>query len=99
MNPAVIAAIEQLRGLTVAALKTRFRELFGQESKSSNKQFLFRRIAWRMQANAEGELSERARRRASQIASDADRRTRAPEDLVTRNRCAGERHGHGARLR
>ena len=28
---------------------------------TSNKQFLFRRIAWRLQANAEGDLSERAR--------------------------------------
>src|SRR6266478_7981633 len=83
MNPAVIAAIEQLRGLTVAALKTRFRELFGEESKSSNKQFLFRRIAWRMQANAEGGLSERARRRAAEIADEADLRTRAPKGFST----------------
>ena len=90
MNPAVIAAIEQLRGLTVAALKTRFRELFGEESKSSNKQFLFRRIAWRMQANAEGDLSERALRRASEIASDADLRTRAPKGFVTESSCDGE---------
>ena len=95
MNPAVNAAIEQLRGLTVAALKIRFRELFGEESKSSNKQFLFRRIAWRMQANAEGDLSERARRRASEIASDADLRTRAPKGFVTETPCDGERSvGH-----
>jgi len=90
MNPAVNSAIEQLRGSTVAALKIRFRELFGEESKSSNKQFLFRRIAWRMQANAEGDLSERARRRASEIASDADLRTRAPKGFVTESSCAGE---------
>ena len=90
MNPAVNAAIEQLRGSTVAALKIRFRELFGEESKSSNKQFLFRRIAWRMQANAEGDLSERARRRASEIACDADLRTRAPKGFVTESSCDGE---------
>src|SRR5438552_9926878 len=82
MNPAVIAAIEQLRGSTVAALKIRFRELFGEESKSSNKQFLFRRIAWRLQAKVEGDLSERARRRAAEIASDADLRTRAPKGFL-----------------
>ena len=64
MDRALIAAIEQLRRLTVAGLRATFRELFGEESKSSNKQFLFRRIAWRMQANAEGDLSERARRRS-----------------------------------
>ena len=39
----------------------------------------FRRIAWRIQANAEGGLSERARRRALEIADDADLRIRAPK--------------------
>jgi transposase InsO family protein len=47
-------------------------------------QFLFRRIAWRLQANAEGVLSERARRRATEIADDRDLRIRAPEEFVTR---------------
>jgi hypothetical protein len=42
MDPAVIAAIEELPQLKVAALQKRYRELFGEESKSSNKQFLFR---------------------------------------------------------
>ena len=90
MNPAVIAAIEHLRGLTVAGLRIKYRELLGEESKSSNKQFLFRRIAWRMQANAEGDLSERARRRASEIASDSDLRTRAPKGFVAESSCGGE---------
>jgi DUF2924 family protein len=65
-------------------LKKRYRELFGEESKSSNKQFLFRRIAWRLQANAEGDLSERARCRAADIADDRDLRVRAPKEFVAR---------------
>ena len=36
------------------------------------KLYLFRRIAWRLQAQALGDLSERARRRAVALASDAD---------------------------
>ena len=43
---------------------TKYREVFGEETRSNHKQFLFRRIAWRIQANAWGGLSERARRRA-----------------------------------
>src|SRR5438093_9842411 len=82
MDRAMIAAIEQLRGLTVAALRTKYQEVFGEESKSSNKQFLFRRIAWRLQADAEGGLSERARRRAAEIVTDTDLRTRAPKELL-----------------
>lgn len=84
MDRVVIAAIDELPKSKVAALKKRYRELFGEDSKSSNKQFLYRRIAWRLQANAEGDLSERARRRASEIADDRDLRTRAPKEFVTR---------------
>jgi hypothetical protein len=59
--------------------------VFGEESKSSYKQFLFRRIAWRLQARVEGDLSDRARRRAIEIASDADLRTRAPKGFLPGN--------------
>ena len=82
MVPALVSAIEQLRSLNVIALRTKYKQVFGEESKSSNKQFLFRRIAWRLQANAEGGLSERARNRAVQIADDADLRTRAPKGFL-----------------
>jgi Protein of unknown function (DUF2924) len=67
MEASIIAAIEQLRELKVAALRVRYREVCGEESRSSNRQFLFRRIAWRLQARAEGDLSERARRRAARL--------------------------------
>ena len=79
MDPSTIRAIEELRRLNVAALKLKYRQMFGEESRSSNKQFLFRRIAWQLQAKAEGDLSERARRRAADIADGADLRTRAPK--------------------
>ncbi len=78
MDLPVFAEIEELRQMKVAALRTRYREVFGEKSRSSNKQFLFRRIAWRLQARVEGDLSERARRRAFEIADDADLRIRVP---------------------
>lgn len=81
MTEAVNLAIEDLRKLNVAALRTKYRQVCGEESKSFNKQFLFRRIAWRLQAKAEGDLSERALDRAAAIAEDADLRTRAPKDF------------------
>ena len=62
--------IEGLRHMTVGQLKDKYREAFGETSRSNHKQFLFRRIAWRLQANAWGGLSERARRRALEIAND-----------------------------
>ena len=78
MAQAVLAAIEELRRLNVSALRRKYQDVFGEESRSSNKEFLFRRIAWRLQANAEGGLSERARYRAAEIVDDSDLRTRAP---------------------
>jgi len=81
MGQAVLAAVEELQRLNVSALRRKYQEVFGEESRSANKEFLFRRIAWRLQANAEGGLSERARHRAAHIADDSDLRTRAPKDF------------------
>ena len=68
--------------MTVGQLKDRYRDVFGEISRSNHKQFLFRRIAWRIQANAWGGLSERAKRRALEIANDADLRIRAPRNFL-----------------
>src|SRR5277367_951679 len=81
MTAAILKEIEGLRRLTVGGLRQKYLEVFGEESRSNHKDFLFRRIAWRLQANAEGGLSERARRRALEIANDADLRIRAPKNL------------------
>jgi hypothetical protein len=81
MDKTVIRSIEELASSKIPALKKQYRELFGEESKSSNKQFLFRRIAFRLQANAEGDLSERARRRIGSIADDRDLRVSSAEGI------------------
>jgi hypothetical protein len=74
--------IESLRHMTVGQLKEQYRNAFGEASRSNHKQFLFRPIAWRVQANAWGGLSDRARRRALEIANDADLRIRAPKNFL-----------------
>jgi hypothetical protein len=74
--------IEGLRHQTVGQLKVKYREVFGAESRSNHKQFLVRRVAWRLQANAQGDLSERARQRALALAQDAELRMRAPESFL-----------------
>jgi hypothetical protein len=76
---AVRQQLENLKRMTVGQLRQKHVEVFGEESRSNHKQFLLRRIAWRIQALAEGGLSERARRRALEIANDADLRIRAPK--------------------
>jgi hypothetical protein len=82
MDAPVWMEIEDLRKLKTGALRAKFREVFRAESRSSNREFLFRRIAWRLQACAEGDLTERARRRAAEVANDADLRARAPRSFA-----------------
>src|SRR5271155_3952365 len=67
-----------LRRLTMRELHAKFAELFGENTPAGNRLWLMRRIVWRLQALAEGDLSERARRRAAELASDADLRTLPP---------------------
>lgn len=76
--------IEQLRSMTSIALRERYREVFGEESRSYNKDFLWKRIAWRIQAQWAGDLSERARNRADELANDADLRVRMPGSAFKR---------------
>src|SRR6266516_544757 len=70
--------IAGLQRLTMPELRARFAELFGETTAAKNRTWLLRRVAWRLQALAEGDLSERARQRAAELASDADLRTTLP---------------------
>ncbi len=64
--------------MTVGELQQRHADVFGEPARSRHKQYLIRRIAWRLQANAEGGLSERALRRAEELADIAEARTTPP---------------------
>ena len=44
--------IEELSRMTTGQLRQKYSEAFSEESRSNHKQFLFRRIAWRIQALA-----------------------------------------------
>lgn len=79
----VAKEIAALRSMTVKQLREKYREVFGEVTRAGNKDFLFKRIIWRMQSLEEGDLSERARRRAEEIANDADIRTTMPKPLKT----------------
>ncbi len=74
------AMIMTLTRMTVHELQDRYIEVFGERTRSNHKQYLIKRIAWRLQAQHEGDLSLRARRRARELANDADLRVRAPTE-------------------
>ena len=74
--------------MTPRELQEKYAHVFGEQPRSRNRQWLVKRIAWRLQANEEGDLSERARRRATELANDADLRVTAPRQ---------PKNGHGGR--
>jgi hypothetical protein len=71
--------LKALKNMCAAELREKYREVFGEAPRSPNKDFLRKRIAWRIQALAEGDLSERVRRRAEELANDADLRLHVPK--------------------
>ena len=72
--------ITALERMTLPDLRRKYAEAFGESTTSRHKPFLIRRIIWRMQANEEGGLSERARQRARELAADSDVRLTAPRN-------------------
>lgn len=76
--------LAELEKLSVSQLREKYAEVFGDATSAGNKVWLQKRIAWRIQALAEGDLSLRARERAAELANDADVRVSAPKESKPR---------------
>lgn len=78
MNHNVKCEITALQRMSPTELREKYLAVFGESSRSGNKDFLCKRLAWRLQSLAEGSLSDRARQRAAELARDADIRMTMP---------------------
>ncbi len=74
----VAAEVAALAHMTTAELAARYAEVFGEPTRSRNKAYLQKKVAWRIQELAEGGLSAHARARIDALAEDAPIRRRAP---------------------
>ena len=81
MPDTTLSEIRRLSDMSVAELHARYVEVFGEASRSRNRDFLWKRIAWRLQELAEGGLSERVKERARSLARDADLRVVPPREM------------------
>jgi hypothetical protein len=79
----IVNEVATLERLSIGQLQQRFADVFGEATPASNRTWLVKRIAWRLQALAEGDLSERARRRAAELARDADLCLNPPRSKIT----------------
>lgn len=90
MSQNIHAQIAAMGKMTPSQLRDKYLEVFGEPTRSGNREHLFKRIAWRLQSHAEGGLSERAKQRAAELAREADIRTTIPRppslshDAITR---------------
>jgi hypothetical protein len=81
MSPELAVEIGRLEKMTVDQLIAKYEITFGEVCRSRHKRYLIRRIAWRMQAQIEGGLSERAKKTATRLAATSDARQTPPRDL------------------
>ena len=72
-----LSALEQM---SVGELRERYAELFDETTAARNRKWLIKRIIWRMQSLEQGGLSDRARKRARELAKRSDLRVTAPRD-------------------
>jgi Protein of unknown function (DUF2924) len=78
----VYGQIAELGRMPIAELRKRYQKVFGEQTTTVHKQHLVRRIAWRLQVLAEGDLSQRAHHRALKIADDQDLRVNVPASVM-----------------
>ena len=73
--------LRRLNGLRVSQLREEFERVSGEPARSNNRVFLVKRIAWRIQAAAEGGLTQRVREMAMRLAREQDLRMRPREEI------------------
>lgn len=71
--PGQLAALETM---SVGALAEKYRELYGEPTRSRNKDYLKKRLAWRIQELAEGGISQGALARIHQLGDQMPERWR-----------------------
>ncbi len=74
----VIGKIHALRQMTVAELRCEWERLCGEPTRSRNKDYMYRRLAWRIQELHHGGLSDQARNRIDELAPESFVRARTP---------------------
>jgi len=79
METGMIRKLHRLRQMTVGELRLEWERLYGEPTRSRNKDFLFRRLAWRVQELQHGGLSDRAKQRMKELATDGFIRARPPK--------------------
>ncbi len=79
--------VAAMKRMTVSELRKKYAEVFGEPTKTRHKDCLLVKIAWKLQANEWGDLSDRARQRALDLAKNTDVRLTAPRKAPPPSGC------------
>lgn len=81
-RPSIVKEIARLQNLPVADLQAEWLKLYGEPTRSRNRHYLWKRLAWRLQEIEYGGLSAEAHQRIDEMAEDGFRRARTPAQVT-----------------
>ncbi len=76
----VIRQIHRLREMTVGELRVEWMKFYGEPTRSRNRDYLWRRLTWRVQELAHGGLSDAAKTRIDELAPESFTRSKTPQN-------------------
>jgi len=82
MDLSITGQIAALRRMTVGELREQWQRLYDEPTRSRNKDYLWKRLAWRVQELAHGGLSDRAKQRIEELAPNGFVRARTPNVAI-----------------
>ena len=82
MSESIIKEIQTLQRMTVGQLRVEWERLYGETTRSRNRTFLWRRLAWRVQELALGGLPESTKARILELAPAAFVRSQLPPGFL-----------------
>src|SRR5262245_31581932 len=82
MDMTMLGEINALRQMSVAELRVEWLRLYGEPTRSRNREYLWRRLAWRAQELQFGGLSDAAKSKIAELAPVAFSRARVPDGFV-----------------
>jgi hypothetical protein len=82
MSESMIASIQRLQAMTVGELQREWLEVFGESSRSRHRDFLWKRLAWELQARVHGRLPQSALDRIDELNAEQRPRFLPPRDAM-----------------
>ena len=82
MNASIPTQITRLKAMTVGQLRVEWERLYGEPTRSRNRTFLWRRLAWRIQELQTGGLPDATKERIIELAPAAFVRSEVPPTFL-----------------